>query len=375
MNYISKHLTVAAILLSAICANAQESVAAAPQSAAAPTATQANPAATALANAQKSYVSGNWKDAAAAYEKACPQQPKEKQAECLLWNVLALSQTGDATSFKKAGKRLDSLIQKVNPQESLYADLLMTSAQFRLYLGKYDLAAQDLVHAIETSQPHHNVVLQKVCAAVKAKTNNETLNERCELLKQPESLAALQKNMKDSSAAPIAVEQTAPVTAPATATAQMTAQAAPAPQAAPAVQAPSAAQTASAPQTEQKPAEAKTAEQPAPAVQSVSAEAASKPIQQEVPKVPAPAAAATDKPAEEYWILQLGAYSVKAYADLMVNNLKKQKIACTIVEQPRGDKILYLVQTGHFATKEAAIDFAADKLVKQKIEYQPLLRK
>jgi len=356
MNYISKYFALAAILLSAICANAQD-------------------AATALANAQKAYVSGNWKDAASAYEKACPMQSKEKQAECLLWNILALSQTGDAASFKKAGKRLDSLVQKVNPQESLYADLMMTSAQFRLYLGKYELAAQDLIHAIETSQPHHNVVLQKVCAAVKAKSNNEDLKERCELLKNPDSLTAMQK-AKAEAAKPSAAQATQPAEtatpAPTSATASATASSTTVTTAAAPVQA-SPVQPAPAAEAA-KPVATEASKQEAPKPETLQSAAAvqAAPATAPAPKATAPAA---DKPSEEYWILQLGAYSVKAYADLMVNNLKKQKIVCTIVEQPRGEKILYLVQTGHFPTKEAAVDFAADKLVKQKIEYQPLLRK
>ena len=137
-----------------------------------------------MADAQKAYVAGKWQEAAAAYEKACPNEPKEKQAECYLWNVLALSQTGDVQSFKIAGKRLDSLIQNENPQNSIYADLMMTSAQFRLYLGKYDKAAEDLIHAIETSHPHQAVVLQKVCTAVKAKIHSEDLIERCNKIRE-----------------------------------------------------------------------------------------------------------------------------------------------------------------------------------------------
>ena len=140
------------------------------------------------ADAQKAYVAGKWKEAAAAYEVACPKEPDSLKAECYLWNVLALSQTGNAQSFKIAGKRLDSLIQTTNPQKSIYADLLMTSAQFRLYMGKYDLAAEDLVRAIETSHPNQAPVLQKVCSAVQAKTKKENLNEACAKLSQTDSI-------------------------------------------------------------------------------------------------------------------------------------------------------------------------------------------
>ncbi len=281
-----------------------------------------------MADAQKAYVAGNWKEAAAAYEAACPKEPDSLRAECYLWNVLALSQTGNAQSFKVAGKRLDSLIQTTNPQRAIYADLMMTSAQFRLYLGKYDKAAEDLIQAIETSHPHQSVVLQKVCQAVKAKVKSEDLNDRCNLLSNPDSLKALQ------------AAKTAPAAQPAKV-------AAPAPQ--PAAPEP-------APAVEQPKEQPKAAPAPAPA-----------------PVATAPAAPATTT--AEYWTLQLGAFGTKSNADLLVSNLKKQKISCTIIEQARGEKTLYLVQTGKFETKDQAVDFAASKLAPLKIEYQPLLKR
>ena len=288
----------------------------------------ANAFAQTMADAQKAYVAGNWKEAAAAYEAACPKEPDSLRAECYLWNVLALSQTGNAQSFKVAGKRLDSLIQTTNPQRAIYADLMMTSAQFRLYLGKYDKAAEDLIQAIETSHPHQSVVLQKVCQAVKAKVKSEDLNDRCNLLSNPDSLKALQ------------AAKTAPAAQPAKV-------AAPAPQ--PAAPEP-------APAVEQPKEQPKAAPAPAPA-----------------PVATAPAAPATTT--AEYWTLQLGAFGTKSNADLLVSNLKKQKISCTIIEQTRGEKTLYLVQTGKFETKDQAVDFAASKLAPLKIEYQPLLKR
>lgn len=281
-----------------------------------------------MEDAQKAYVAGNWKEAAAAYEAACPKEPDSLRAECYLWNVLALSQTGNAQSFKVAGKRLDSLIQTTNPQRAIYADLMMTSAQFRLYLGKYDKAAEDLIQAIETSHPHQSVVLQKVCQAVKAKVKSEDLNDRCNLLSNPDSLKAIQ------------AAKTAPAAQPAKV-------AAPAPQ--PAAPEP-------APAVEQPKEQPKAAPAPAPA-----------------PVATAPAAPATTT--AEYWTLQLGAFGTKSNADLLVSNLKKQKISCTIIEQTRGEKTLYLVQTGKFETKDQAVDFAASKLAPLKIEYQPLLKR
>lgn len=281
-----------------------------------------------MADAQKAYVAGNWKEAAAAYEVACPKEPDSLKAECYLWNILALSQTGSAQSFKIAGKRLDSLIQTTNPQRAIYADLMMTSAQFRLYLGKYDKAAEDLIQAIETSHPHQAIVLQKVCKAVKAKVKSEDLNDRCNLLGNPDSLKAIQS------------AKTAPTTQPAKV-------AAPAPQPA--------------------------ASEPAPVVEQLKEQKASPaPAPAPVATAPATVPAATSA---EYWTLQLGAFGTKANADLLVTNLKKQKITCTVIEQPRGERTLYLVQTGRFETKDQAVDFAANKLAPLKIEFQPLLKR
>ncbi|WP_295057516.1 SPOR domain-containing protein [uncultured Fibrobacter sp.] len=296
-----------------------------------------------MADAQKAYVAGKWQEAASAYEAACPKEPDSVRAECYLWNVLALSQTGSAQSFKIAGKRLDSLIQTTNPQRAIYADLMMTSAQFRLYLGKYDKAAEDLIQAIETSHPHQAVVLQKVCQAVKAKVKSDELNDRCNLLNNPDSLAAMQK----SKAATVAPAEPAKVSAPAPKKDSTVAKP---------IQPPVADSTPS-----------KVAEPPKPAPAVV-------PTATATPTANVPAVTKAE-PAQEYWTLQLGAFGTKSNADLLVTNLKKQKISCTIIEQPRAERTLYLVQTGRFETKEQAVDFAANKLVPLKIEYQPLLKR
>ena len=292
-----------------------------------------------LADAQKAYVAGKWQEAASAYEAACPREPDSVRAECYLWNILALSQTGSAQSFKIAGKRLDSLIQTTNPQRAIYADLMMTSAQFRLYLGKYDKAAEDLIQAIETSHPHQAVVLQKVCQAVKAKVKSDALNDRCNLLNNPDSLKAIQTAAQAK--APAATQPASAVQQPAS----------------PAIPEP-------APVVEQ----AKPAEQPKEQPKAA-------PAPTPAPVATAPAATAPAAATAEYWTLQLGAFGTKSNADLLVTNLKKQKITSTIIEMPRGEKILYLVQTGHFDTKDQAVDYAATKLVPLKIEYQPLLKK
>ena len=138
-----------------------------------------------IADAQKAYVAGKWKDAARLFEQACPNEPDSVRTECYLWNVLALSQIGAAKEFSTAGKRLDSLIKKTNPQKAVYADLMMTKAQFQLYMGRNEKAAEALIHAIETSQPHQAIVLQKVCTVVQSKVKNPTLDETCKRLSPP----------------------------------------------------------------------------------------------------------------------------------------------------------------------------------------------
>lgn len=294
-----------------------------------------------LADAQKAYVAGNWKEAASAYEKVCPAQPAETQVSCNLWGILALSQIGDAKSFKTAGTKLDSLINSTNPQHANYADLVMTKAQFMLYLGKYDKAAENLIHAIETSRSNHNLVLQKVCSAVLSRTNNQDLSERCEELKKADT---------QESAKPVATpEKTVPAPEKVVQSEQK-----------------SPEEKAAETTPREGGSEAKTVEETpvTPAPQQAT------PVAQEQ-KPDAPQA----KPAEEFWVLQLGAFGNKSNATLLVSNLKKQKIQSTIVESPRGERILYIVQTGHFATKEAATAYGEKALVPLKVEYQPILKK
>ena len=304
-------------------------------------------AAPSLADAQKAYVSGNWKEAAAAYEKVCPTQPADTQVSCNLWEILALSQMGDAKSFKKAGTKLDSLINVTNPQHENYADLVMTRAQFMLYLGKYEKSAEDLIHAIETSRPNQSLVLQKVCTAVLSRTKSEDLSQRCESLKHPVTVETAQAKAEEVKPVETKAEEAKPV----------------APAAAPA--APAETKPAEAKPAEAKPAEPVAAPAPAPVVAPQAAAALA----------PVPAAPVADKPAEEYWILQLGAFGLKNNANLLVSNLKKQKIQRTIVEMPRGERILYLVQTGHFSTKEEANSYGEKALAPLNVEFQPLLKK
>ena len=294
-------------------------------------------AAPTLATAQKAYVNGNWKVAAAAYEQVCPNEPENTRTECYLWNVLALSQTGIAADFSKAGKRLDSLIDKTNPQQAIYADLMMTKAQFQMYLGRYNKAAESLVHAIETSQPHQVTVLQKVCVAVQDRAHSEDLNEACKNLGNPEAMKQAAAKREQAQAEQVKAEQAASA-------------------------APQASTTPSANNDAAKAAESKAS---APATAVATAETA----QTKAPET---------KPAEakSAWQLQLGAFGVKSNADLLVDNLKKRNIACTISQNTlESGKVLYIVRTGPFDTKESAVDYGAKKLAPLNVEFRPMLVK
>ena len=293
-------------------------------------------AALTLATAQKAYVNGNWKVAAAAYEQVCPNEPEATRTECYLWNVLALSQTGIAADFSKAGKRLNSLIDKTNPQQAIYADLMMTKAQFQMYLGRYNKAAESLVHAIETSQPHQVTVLQKVCVAVQDRAHSEDLNEACKDLGNPEAMKYVAAKREQTQIEQAKAEQVA-------STAQQT------------NTTPSANGAAKA--TESKVA--------TPATNAATAE-------------PAESKAPETKPVEakSAWQLQLGAFGVKSNADLLVDNLKKRNIACTISQNTlESGKVLYIVRTGPFDTKESAVDYGAKKLAPLNVEFRPMLVK
>lgn len=284
-----------------------------------------------LADAQKAYVAGNWKDAAAAYEQVCYTLADSARTECLLWNILALSQTSSAKDFSKAGKRLDSLIQKTSPQHPVYADLMMTKAQFQLYLGRHQKAADALIHAIETSQPHQATVLQKVCEAIQSKIKSQPLDEACKRLSEPE---------------PPEANQT---------TASSEAKTAPTPAVQPATQNNQAATTNPATTDNQ----ATQSNQAAQAVQSATA---------------GQNAQATPATANETWYLQLGAFSKKENALALTSLLKKSNIASTIEERKSEIKTLYLVQSGNFESKEKAIDFGAKKLAPLKVEFRALPR-
>lgn len=303
-------------------------------SAFAQTAAQGSATVLTLTEAHKAYVAGNWKEAADAYEVACPKEPDSLRAECYLWDILALSQTGNSKLFKVAGHRLDSLINTTSPEKPVYSEMLLTKAQFMLYMGKNARAAEILIQAIDNSKPEQAVVLQKVCSAVLSRTPHQDLDTKC-------------KSVKDSS-----LYKTAQAKPAQTKPAQASPAAAPEPK-------PVAAAPATPAATPAKPVA------PAPVVE---------PTPTPVPK-PAPKPETKIPDGAPYWTLQLGAFGVEANAKLLAENMQKQGLESRIETRIGETRTLFLVQTGKFPTKEAALDFGAQKLAPLKMDFQAIQKK
>lgn len=303
-------------------------------SAFAQTAAQGSATVPTLADAHKAYVAGNWKEAADAYEVACPKEPDSLRAECYLWDILALSQTGNSKLFKVAGHRLDSLINTTSPEKPVYSEMLLTKAQFMLYMGKNARAAEILIQAIDNSKPEQAVVLQKVCSAVLSRAPHQDLDAKC-------------KSVKDSS-----LYKTAQAKPAQTKPAQASPAAAPEPK-------PVAAAPATPAATPAKPVA------PAPVVE---------PTPTPAPK-PAPKPETKISDGAPYWTLQLGAFGVEANAKLLAENMQKQGLESRIETRIGETRTLFLVQTGKFPTKEAAMDFGAQKLAPLKMDFQAVQKK
>lgn len=279
-----------------------------------------------LADAHKAYVTGNWQEAATTYEVSCPKEPDSARAECYLWDILALSQTGNAKLFKVAGHRLDSLINTTSPERPVYSEMLLTKAQFMLYMGKNARAAEILIQAIDNSKLEQAVVLQKVCSAVLSREPHQELDAKCRTVKDSSFYRVSQKNIPQATAP-------APVVEP-----------------------------PPAPKSEPKPV---TQPEPKPTP---------KPIAQPAPQqATKPEAKLPDN--APYWTLQLGAFGVEANAKLLAENMQKQGLESRIETRIGESRTLFLVQTGKFPSKEAAIDFGAQKLAPLKMDFQAVQKK
>lgn len=72
------------------------------------------------------------------------------------------------------------------------------------------------------------------------------------------------------------------------------------------------------------------------------------------------------------WVLQLGAFSQKENAALLVDNLKKRKISTQIKEKIISEKTLYLVQTLPFTSESEAIEYGKKFFTPLNMEFRAL---
>ena len=150
-----------------------------------------------LSDAERAYVAKNWPVANAAYAEVCPTLSGSEQIACSYWQILALSQTGKSREFQSAGKMLDSLLAAISPRDTLYSDLVMTRAQFEIYLKKYAKARETLRHAIEVSSEMKKPILQQICVLLEKSDPCEETKVLCLALQDSAKLDSI-KVLKDS---------------------------------------------------------------------------------------------------------------------------------------------------------------------------------
>lgn len=284
-----------------------------------------------LADAERAYVSKDWKTALAAYGEVCKTLSGGEGVSCNYWHALALSQTGRAADFTAAGKKIDSLIAKVSPRDSMYVDLVVTRAQFELYLKKYARARESLKHAAECSAGHSATLLKQVCAVLEKADGSKETKALCASL---DSLA--QNSSLNASETSSASEQVAKVMASSSS-----------------VKAETSSESKSAAVTET----------PAAAVSSSSSSvqgAASSSSQIAVEKAQEP---------KEAYAVQIGAFGNKNNAENLVKAIRQRNIEVSIVERVSESGILYLVQTPHFGSRSEALDYAKTTFEPLKVEY------
>jgi cell division septation protein DedD len=70
------------------------------------------------------------------------------------------------------------------------------------------------------------------------------------------------------------------------------------------------------------------------------------------------------------WVLQFGAFSSKENAELLLKNLKGRKVPSRLLTKNSADRVLYLVQTEPFLSKEAALQYGNSTLVPLGLDFQ-----
>lgn len=273
-----------------------------------------------LEDAQKAYVSGNWKGAAEAFESVCPTLDASKRSECALWGVLARSQTGNSKDFSAAKKRLDSLIFTTPDSLPVVSDLYMTRAQFELYLKRPDLSYKSLSASFAKARPNQLAVIYQVCQSLYKVSAIDSVHSLCAEIDRAKSGKFLSSTSTASSSS----------------------------------------------------AEASTAtpsSSSAEAVASNGVELSSSSVATSDTTAQAPEAATVQA---GDWSLQLGAFSILANAEMLVNSLRAKKIDARIVEAKHDERTLYLVQTGFFASRDEAVQYGEETLSKHHLEFTPV---
>lgn len=280
-----------------------------------------------LADAERAYVSKDWKTALAAYGEVCKTLTGSEGVSCSYWHALALSQTGRAADFTAAGKKVDSLIAKVSPRDSMYVALVVTRAQFEIYLKKYSKARESLKHAAECSSGHSATLLKQVCGVLEKADASKETKALCA------SLDSISQNSTSASAgtpADSAAGQAAAQVSVSSSFAKLEA------------------------------SSASESGVQVPASSSALSVASSSSAQPEPEK---------DPELKEAYAVQIGAFGNKNNAENLVAAIRQRKIEVSIVERISANGILYLVQTPHFGSRSEALEFAKKTFEPLNVEY------
>lgn len=310
-----------------------------------------------LADAERAYVTKDWATAKAAYSAVCPTLSGTDQVSCVYWHSLALSQTGKAEDFKAAGKKLDSLISKVSPQDSLYSDLVMTRAQFEIYLKKYSKARASLRHSVETARNAKNPAFVQVCNILQNVDKSKETAELCAAISEGSVVAVLVDSTVTDSV--VVKDEPAKVDSLKQDTVKHEV-----PKQDAVVQVPVKQDTIKQDLVIQD----TVVQNPAKPDSAVAAiDSSSAPVvEQKVEPAMVPAAE------KETYALQVGAFSKKENAEMLVAALKSRDIEVRIVERTSVDRVLYLVRTKDFGSRQEAMKFGNDVLLPLKMEFSPV---
>ena len=287
-------------------------------------------------DAQKAYVSGNWKGAAEAFEAACPSLEASKRSECALWGVLARSQMGTSKDFSLARKRLDSLISKTPDTLSVSSDLYMTRAQFELYLKRPDLSFKSLKAALDRANGKQYAVLFQVCKSLYQNSPMDSVQSLCKEIERKKSEA-------DSSTACISSSS------------------------------PEATSSSSEQAVSSSNGTALSAEAASSAFEASSSSSAGSSSSPTVSAVSlSSGAVSSSAKASADWSLQVGAFSIYSNAELLESSLRAKKIDARIEELKTEDRTLYLVKIGYFESREQAVEYGNSTLAGQHLEFNPV---